>query len=107
MNFLPKIEEILLLAIWKLKDDAYGTTIIEQVERDTGSKWVSGSVYSALHRLKKNRFVTTVSSEKNSDQIGRPRIYYSLTEAGRQKLTSSQKVTRMMWEGVPDFDKGI
>ena len=54
MNFLPKMEEVILLAIWKLNDNAYGTTVIEQVEKDTGSLLVSGSVYSALARLKKN-----------------------------------------------------
>ncbi len=106
MNFLPKIEEILLLAIWKLKDNAYGTTIIEQVEKDTGSSWVSGSVYSALTRLKKNKYINTVKIEKSSDQIGRPRIYYELTESGLQKLYAAQKVTSMMWDGVPDFEEG-
>ena len=107
MNFLPKIEEILLLAIWKLKDNAYGTTIIEQVEKDTGSSWVSGSVYSALARLKKNKYIDTEKIEKSSERIGRPRIYYKLTASGRQKLVSAQKVTQLMWDGVPDFDEGL
>ncbi|MFC1724423.1 PadR family transcriptional regulator [candidate division KSB1 bacterium] len=107
MNFLPKIEEILLLAIWKLDENAYGTTIIEQVEKDTGSSWVSGSVYSALARLKNNGSIRTVKIEKSSDGIGRPRIYYELTAAGRQKLMSAQKVTQSIWEGVPNLDKGF
>ena len=33
MGFLPRIEEILLISIWKLKDNAYGIAIIEQVEK--------------------------------------------------------------------------
>jgi len=107
MNFLPKIEEILLLAIWKLRDNAYGTTIIEQVEKDTGSSWVSGSVYSALARLKRNGYIDTVKKNKSSDQIGRPRIYYDLTDSGQLKLLSAQKVTSLMWEGVPNLDKGF
>ena len=36
MNYLSRIEEILLLAIWKLQDNAYGISIREQVEKDTG-----------------------------------------------------------------------
>lgn len=106
MNFLPKIEEILLLAIWKLKDNAYGTTIIEQVEKDTGSSWVSGSVYSALARLKKNKYIDTVKIEKSLEGTGRPRIYYKLTDSGRRKLETAQKVTQLMWDGVPDFNEG-
>lgn len=105
MKFLPKIEEILLLSIWKLQDSAYGTKIIEQVERDTGSSWVSGSVYSALSRLKSNGFIDTVQNEQSSNQVGRPRIYYKLTKEGLDKLLSVQEVTKRMWSDVPNLIK--
>jgi hypothetical protein len=45
MSFLSKVEEILLLTIWKLKNDAYGISIFDQIEKDTHVKWLSGSVY--------------------------------------------------------------
>ncbi|MFC2142260.1 PadR family transcriptional regulator [Acidobacteriota bacterium] len=106
MNFLPKIEEILLLAIWKLSANAYGTTIIEQIEKDTGSRLVSGSVYSALTRLKRNGYVAVAKSERNPEQKGRPRIYYELTESGLHKLAATQKVTKSMWQGVPEVEEG-
>jgi PadR family transcriptional regulator PadR len=105
MKFLPKIEEIILLSIWKLQDNAYGTTIIDQVEKDTGSSWVSGSVYSALARLKKNKYISIVKTEKAPDNRGRPRIYYVLTASGQQKLTGAQKINKRMWEGIPHFEK--
>ena len=107
MKFLLKIEEILLLAIWKLKDDAYGTNIIEQVEKDTGASWVSGSVYSALARLKKNKYISVVKVARSSENIGRPRIYYRLTAHGEQKLKDAQKVSKLMWAGIPDIKKGL
>jgi len=53
MNYLSRIEEMLLLAIWKLKDDAYGISIRDQVEKDTGVEWMSGAIYAPLSRLKK------------------------------------------------------
>ena len=37
MNYLSRIEEIILIATWKLKDEAFGVSIIEQVEADTGA----------------------------------------------------------------------
>jgi DNA-binding PadR family transcriptional regulator len=107
MKYLPKIEEIILLSIWKLQDNAYGTTIIAQVEKDTGSSWVSGSVYSALARLKKNRYITVVKTERAPENQGRPRIYYKLTDSGRQKLQGAQKVNKRMWDGIPDFEKAL
>ena len=107
MKDLTKIEEILLLAIWKLKTNAYGTTIIKQVEIDTGSRLVSGSVYSALTRLKRNGYVAVTKLERNPEQKGRPRIYYELTESGLHKLADAQKVIKSMWQGVPEVEEGI
>ena len=105
MNFLPKIEEILLLAIWKLKDNAYGISVIEQVEKDTGTQWLPGSIYGALNRLKKHGYIATSGVAQSPDQKGRPRIYYNLTASGREKLITAQQVSREMWNGVPDLKK--
>ncbi|MFC1492504.1 PadR family transcriptional regulator [candidate division KSB1 bacterium] len=105
MGFLPKIEEILLLAIWKLKDNAYGITVIEQVESDTGTTWLSGSIYGALNRLKKNGYINTTKIEQSPEQRGRPRIYYKLSDSGLDKLISAQKVNKDVWQGVPDLEK--
>ena len=105
MGFLSKIEEILLLAIWKLKDNAYGISIIEQVEKDTGTTWMSGAVYGALNRLKKNNYINTSRIEQSPEQTGRPRIYYTLTKSGTDKLVAAQKVTKSIWKDVPDLEK--
>ena len=105
MKFLPKVEEIILLSIWKLKDNAYGIAIIEQVEKDTGIKWLSGSVYGVLSRLKKNGYITTARTEQSSEQSGRPRIYYTITKSGIRKLIFAQKTNRNIWVDVPDLEK--
>ena len=103
MKFLYRIEEILLLAIWKLGDNAYGISIREQVERDTGITWLSGAIYAPLNRLKKNGFVAARQAEGSAELGGRPRIYYSLTNMGKEKLVSIQQVSRSMWQDVPDL----
>lgn len=103
MKFLSRIEEILLLAIWKLGDNAYGISIREQVERDTGITWLSGAIYAPLNRLKKNGFVAARQAEGSAELGGRPRIYYSLTNMGKEKLVSIQQVSRSMWQDVPDL----
>jgi len=105
MGFLPRIEEILLLSVWKLKDNAYGISIIEQVEKDTGVTWLSGSIYGALNRLKKNTYISTTRVEQSPEQTGRPRIYYKLTPLGMDKLIAVQKVNKSIWLNVPDLEK--
>ena len=102
MQFLSRIEEILLLAVWKLDDNAYGISIREQVEKDTDVKWLSGAIYGPLSRLRKNGYVKIEMAEQPIDQRGRPRIYYSLTHVGKEKLKAIQLLNRVMWANVPD-----
>jgi PadR family transcriptional regulator, regulatory protein PadR len=106
MKFLSRIEEILLLAIWKLKDNAYGISIREQVEKDTNMNWLSGAIYAPLNRLKKNRFVETRQAEGSAELGGRPRIYYMLTPIGKEKLVSIQSLNVDMWSDVQNLRKG-
>ncbi|MCP4724755.1 MAG: PadR family transcriptional regulator [bacterium] len=103
MNFLSRIEEILLLSIYKLSDDAFGISIREQVEKDTGVEWMSGAIYAPLSRLKKNGYVNAVEAEGSTEQGGRPRIYYNLTPRGVEKLAAIQQVNRSVWDGVPNL----
>jgi DNA-binding PadR family transcriptional regulator len=107
MPFLSRIEEILLLTIWKLKDDAYGIAIRRQVEKDTGISWLSEAIYAPLSRLKEKGYVKSIKAESSTKKGGRPRIYYRLTPSGIDRLIAVQKVNRSLWEGVPDLKKAI
>lgn len=103
MKWLTRIEEIMLLAIWKLKDEAYGISIREQVEKDTGIKWLSGAIYVPLCRLKTSGYVKTRKADKSAEMGGRPRIYYTLSSLGMQKLISLQTMQKSLWADVPDL----
>lgn len=107
MTYLSRIEEILLLAIWKLKDNAYGISIRDQVEKDTGVEWMSGAIYAPLSRLKKNGYVQNFQAKSTTEKGGRPRIYYKLSSLGLKKLVSIQEVNKSVWLGVPDLKNKI
>lgn len=105
MAFLSRIEEILLLTIWKLQDEAYGIAIRRQVEKDTGISWLSEAIYAPLSRLKDKGLVESLEAKKSSEKGGRPRIYYRLTPSGFNRLISVQEINRALWYGVPDLKK--
>ena len=105
MAWLSRIEEVLLLAIWKLQDEAYGIAIRRQVETDTGISWLSEAIYAPLSRLKDKGYVESLKAAKSSDRGGRPRIYYRLTPSGLDRLISVQEINRALWYGVPDLKK--
>lgn len=103
MKFLSRIEEILLLTIWKLGENAYGISIREQVEKDTGVTWLSGAIYAPLNRLRKNGFVAANQAAGSAERGGRPRVYYTLTKVGQEKLIAIQEMSTSIWDGVPDL----
>jgi DNA-binding PadR family transcriptional regulator len=105
MAFLSRIEEILLLTIWKLKDEAYGIAIRHQVEKDTGISWLSEAIYAPLSRLKDKGYVASIKAQNSSEKGGRPRIYYRLTPSGLKRLISVQEINQTLWYGVPDLKK--
>ena len=105
MTFLSRIEEILLLTIWKLKDEAYGIAIRQQVEKDTGITWLSEAIYAPLSRLKDKGYVESLKAQNSTSKGGRPRIYYRLTPSGLKRLISVQEINQVLWNGVPDLKK--
>lgn len=103
MRFLSRIEEIILLAIWKLGDNAYGMAIRDQVDQDTRVHWVSGMIYGALSRLMKNGYVYTAKGEPTPERGGRHKIYYHLTPLGKEKLAAVQQINQSLWADVPEI----
>jgi len=101
MRFLSRIEEIILLAIWKLNDNAYGMSIRNHVAEDTGVTWLSGAIYAPLGRLLINGYVNSTKGEATPERGGRHKIYYHLTSKGKEKLVEIQAVNNTIWLGVP------
>jgi DNA-binding PadR family transcriptional regulator len=101
MKFLSRIEEIILLAIWKLQDNAYGMSIREQVAKDTNVNWLTGAIYAPLGRLLKNGYISSTKGEATAERGGRHKIYYRLTLKGKKKLLAIQEVNNAIWSEVP------
>jgi len=100
MKLLSRIEEIILLAILKLGDDAYGMSIREEIIRATGKNWLLGAVYGPLGRLHKNGYVRAVPGDPTPERGGRAKVYYRLTREGRKALSEIRKVNAYIWQDI-------
>jgi len=100
MKLLSRIEEIILLSIWRLQDNAYGMTIREDVIKVTGKKWLLGAIYGPLGRLHKNGYVTTIKGEPIPERGGRSKVFYSLTAEGLKALQEIQQVNAIIWKEI-------
>ena len=103
MKELTKIEEILLVSIWKLKDEAYGYKIRHHVRGILKKDFTYGNLYSALNQLTKKKYVAKRPGEAIPSRRGKIRIYYSLSPAGRQALKSALELKQTLWEGVTRY----
>ncbi len=103
MKLLSRSEEIILLAIWRLQDNAYGVTIRQEVMDTTGQSWSIGAIYAPLHRLEKKGLVATRRGVPEAARGGRSKIFYSLTPAGKQALVDIKKLQDALWIGIPSL----
>jgi PadR family transcriptional regulator PadR len=103
MYELTRNEELILLSIWKLKNNAYGVTIRVDFKTVTGKALNYGSLYNTLYRLTQRGFVKTSESLPLRRQGGRRKILYTLTSRGEKALAEAQKVQKLAWGKVPDL----
>lgn len=104
MILLSRAEEIILLAVYKLRGDAYGVTIREQVKNDIGRYWPFGVVYKTLKKLKAKGFVTKIASEPVPERGGRTRYYYKITPEGVSALEKILSIHTAIWGGIKCFN---
>ena len=103
---LSKYEEMILLAVWRLQDDAYGATIRSFLEETTGEDWSIAGVYGPLKRLAKAGLVSTRTGMPTPERGGKSKRYYRLTRSGVASLNHAKTVSDRMWQGLPRLTLG-
>ena len=97
MKYLTRQEELILLSVYQLKDNAYLVTIREYLIRATGKEWSVGAVYVPLDRLRQLGYLDTRIGEPNAKR-GRNQIkYYRLTKKSFEALEEIRKVNETFW----------
>jgi PadR family transcriptional regulator len=108
MNFLTRTEEIIMLAIWRLKDNAYGVTIADIMTRTSGNKWVLGAVYVPLERLEKKGYICSRIGNSTNKRGGRSKRLYKLTGAGLKAVLQTRAMEQSLWKeiSISKLEKG-
>jgi PadR family transcriptional regulator PadR len=101
MELLTKLEELILLSVWGLKDEAYGTAIYRHIQSVTGKRLSLGGVYFPLDRLAKQGYLRIYTASVTRERRGMMRRCYVLTERGREALDDVRRVNEIMWAGYP------
>ncbi len=107
MEILTRIEELILLAVLKLGDKAYGLEVRLHLCELMGSEMSVGAVYVPLARLKERGFLDAWDGEPTEERGGRAKRFYRLTGKGVAALREVRAVQERAWEGLPDFIPGL
>ncbi len=102
MKLLSRGEELIMLAIWRLKDEAYCLEIMEQAEKDTGKNWTLGGIYALLNRLEKNGYIQSKFGPPTPERGGKSKRYYEVTPKGLAELKEIKKIELNIWRGLSD-----
>lgn len=101
MHVLTRMEELLLLVVWKLEKEAYGLAIRDRLSELTGSDYSVGAVYTPLKRLKQRGFLDSWESEPTEERGGRSKRFYKLTPKGVRALRQVRSLTEEAWSDLP------
>jgi DNA-binding PadR family transcriptional regulator len=100
MSLLSRTEEIILLNIWRLKDNAYGVSIADNLTETTGKKWRIGAMYVPLERLERKGYLTSYLGNSTNKRGGRSKRLYKLTKTGIDALIETRNMEEQIWTDI-------
>lgn len=99
-DLLGTFEQAVLLAVWKLADEAYGRAILRGVQSALNRDVAAGAVYSTLDRLEQQGLMSSRLEAGTEIRSGRARRFYRVTPVGVTALNESKQVLEQMWRAA-------
>ena len=103
---LTDFELMILLAVLRLGDEAYGVPIAREIEQTAGRKVLLPAVYTALDRLQGRGFVTSAMGEPSAERGGRAKKYFSATPQGVRAVKDTRRAFVALWSNIPALERG-
>jgi PadR family transcriptional regulator PadR len=101
-GYLGEFEQMLLLAMMQLGEDAYGVRLSQILEEQVGRRVSRGSVYVTLDRMEDKGWISSKVSEARPERGGRPRRIVAMTPAGVEQLKRSRGALLTLWTGLEE-----
>jgi len=97
---LGEFEQVVLLAVLRLGDNAYGVTILREIQRQVSRTASRGAVYVTLDRLERKKLVASRLADPTPERGGRAKRYFRVQPAGIAALRDSRRALARLWEGL-------
>ena len=100
VSTLGEFEQMVLLAIMRLGDDAYAVPVRDEIERCTGRDVSRGSIYITLDRLETKGYLKSRLADPTPERGGRSKRYYELRPRAVEALKESRRALVALWRGL-------
>lgn len=97
---LGEFEQLVLLAVAHLRDEAYGVPIVDEIGRRTGRSTARAAVYITLRRLEEKGLLSSWMSDPTPERGGKARRCVKLEPAGIAALREARRIAESMWKGL-------
>ncbi|MGD1961185.1 MAG: PadR family transcriptional regulator [Fulvivirga sp.] len=100
---LGEFEELVLLAVAAMQDEAYSLAITEEINKVTKRNITFGVVHSALDRLEKKGFLKSEMGGATKERGGRRKRIFSISAVGKEAVLKAKDQRDQLWKMIPDF----
>lgn len=98
---LGEFEEIVMLTVGILHEDAYGVSIKKEIETRLNRKVSVGALQTALKRLEDKGYLKSREGESTQERAGRPKRYFSITAYGKKAMEYTRTTRNDLWKAIP------
>ena len=102
-RFLTDFELMVMLAVLRVRDNAYGVPIAREIEQSAGRSVTLAAVYLALDRLTHNGLVACRLGEPTPERGGRAKKFFRITASGLRAIRRTQRAFVALWKGIPEL----
>ncbi|NQZ75714.1 MAG: PadR family transcriptional regulator [Ekhidna sp.] len=101
---LGEFQEIVMLCILILNENAYGVTIQEEIDKQMKRAISRGALHTALTRLEEKGFIRSHYGEPTSERGGRRKRFYEVSTKGLETLQEAKELRQGMWQLIPKLN---
>lgn len=102
-NYLGEFEELVLISVAALTDDAYGVSMMQYIIEETGRNVNISAVHEVLKRLQRKGYVKSKMGGATQERGGRRKRYFALTVSGRKTLEENMRLKLHLYKQIPNF----
>lgn len=95
---IGEFEELVLLTVATLGDQAYGVAVLEDIQKRANRKISIGALHSTITRLTEKGFITSYLGEPTNERGGRRKRFFQLTASAKQALAEMKSLRDELWQ---------